>query len=151
MPDRVKELVHHFETIEREHMRGIPVVNSQLSVEAVGFAEFEGHWVGVLITPWFMNLVMLPGTDEYQGSEQGAEVEYALPAGSYSFTVTHDDQLGTFMTAVLFRTVTDFPDQETTRDVAETVLKMLFREPQSAETASRKFSRRELFAQLGAS
>lgn len=150
MCNRVEALVRHFEEIYREHMQGIPIINPRLSVEAVGFTNFDGDSVGVLITPWFMNLVLLPGTDEFHERDQGAEAEFAFPAGRYAFTIAHDDQIGTFLTAVLFRSVTEFADQEMARDVAETVLEMLFEAPQPAASSGRKLSRRELFAQLGA-
>lgn len=147
MRDRVTALVRHFEMIDRKHMRGMPIANSRLSVEAVGFKEVDGHVIGILITPWFMNLVLLPGTNEFHGHEQGSEVAYALPAGPYEFTVSHDVQLGIYLTAVMFRTMADFPDQDTACDVAKTVLELLHREPDSACIAPRKFSRRELFGQ----
>ncbi len=40
-------------------MRGLPIVNPALAVEAVGFAPWEGHWLGVMVTPWFINLTLL--------------------------------------------------------------------------------------------
>ena len=131
-------------------MRGLPIVNANLDVEAVGFSEVDGHQLGVLITPWFMNLVVLPASEDYCGKEQGEDVEWTLPAGDYTLTTCHDEVLGGYLTAVLFRTVADFPDQGTARDVAATVLEMLFEAPQPAASTGRKLSRRELFAQLGA-
>lgn len=150
----VIELVGHFETIYRKHMQGLPIVNSQLSIEAVGFRCHEGHQFGVLITPWFMNLILLPGSEFWSEYEQGSTVEFALPAGAYDFTLSHDDDLGTYLTAVLFRTVSDFPDQDTARNVAETVLGMLFEKPDPSKQGRPKtatLSRRDLFTRLGTS
>ena len=36
------------------------MVNPALAVEAVGFRPWGEHWLGILITPWFMNLVLMP-------------------------------------------------------------------------------------------
>ncbi len=42
-------------------MQGLPIVNPALEVEAVGFAPWEGSWLGVMVTPWGMNLTLVPG------------------------------------------------------------------------------------------
>ena len=41
-------------------VKGLPIYNPTLAVEAVGFREHEGRQVGVIVTPWFMNLTVLP-------------------------------------------------------------------------------------------
>lgn len=149
MSDRPAALVRHFESIYREHMQGLPIVNTQLQVEAIGFVDVGDNEIGILITPWFMNLVLLPGGGDYASSDQGSAVELSLPGGAYVFNVTHDADVGTFLTAVMFRTVADFPDQQTARQVAEAVLETLLKEPETRGAAARQFSRRELFARLG--
>jgi len=142
--DTVAAMVRQFELIYREHMRGLPIVNTQLSVEAVGFQTFEAHQLGVLITPWFMNLILLPGSDAWSGNSQGDMSSIEFPSGSMEFTVCHDDVLGTYLSAVLFRSVADLPDQPTALEVAEQVMKNLF----LAKRRERKLSRRELLMGL---
>ena len=39
---------------------GSSFVNPAVEVEAVGFAPWDAHWLGVMVTPWFMNLMLLP-------------------------------------------------------------------------------------------
>ena len=41
-------------------VKGMPIYNPTLAIEAVGFREHEGRQVGVMVTPWFMNLTVLP-------------------------------------------------------------------------------------------
>ena len=36
-------------------MQGLAIVNPALEVEAVGFAPWQDHWLGVMVTPWFMS------------------------------------------------------------------------------------------------
>ncbi|MFM2329478.1 MAG: hypothetical protein RLZZ494_1581 [Pseudomonadota bacterium] len=67
---RVARLEQHFRQIAEERMRGVPLLHPGLTVQALGFElhaptpdEGEGApaWAsGVLITPWFMNLLRLP-------------------------------------------------------------------------------------------
>ena len=146
----VNKLAGHYRDIAAKRMRGLPIVNTALDVEAVGFREIGDDQVGVLITPWFMNLVVLPGGDAYRDMAQGEEVEQIFPAGNYSFTVCRDEALGSYLTAILFRTVAAFPDQDTARDIATTILEKLFATPRSDGKQAPRFSRRDLFSRLGA-
>lgn len=153
MSPSVEQLVAHYRMVLEERMQGLPILNPRLDVEAVGFRDHDGDRLGVLVTPWFMNLVLLPGTDEWADAEQGAISVVAFPSGPCEFTVGHDDTLGTFLSAILFRTVADFPDQATARAVAEEVMALLYAEPERgrAEESGRKVSRRGLITGLGAS
>jgi [NiFe] hydrogenase assembly HybE family chaperone len=144
-------LVQHFRKVHEERMQGLPILNARLDVRAVGFREFDGHAVGVLITPWFMNLVLLPGVSAWSELAQGSVATVAFPGSEVEFNVSHDDELGTHLSAVLFSTVADFPDTDTAVAIAEEVLNQLFQPPEestAAETPS--ISRRELFSRLGA-
>jgi [NiFe] hydrogenase assembly HybE family chaperone len=55
-----EKLEQIFDKIHQEQMQGIPILNNMLKVQALGFQEYQGRIVGILITPWLMNLVMLP-------------------------------------------------------------------------------------------
>lgn len=145
-------LISRFEFIWRERMRGLPFVNPRLGVEAVDFRRVEEHELGVLIAPWFMNLVLLPGTDEWAELAQGVKIERMLPSGSFEFTLCRDEEIGVYLTGVLFRTVSDFPDQETARAVASEVLVRLFTSPDegASDAKPKVVSRRALLAGFGA-
>ena len=144
-------LVEHFRRIHAERMSGLPILNPRLDVRAVGFREFDGHAVGVLITPWFMNLVLLPGDTAWSELAQGGVATVAFPDSEVEFNVSHDDELGTHLSAALFSSVADFPDLDTAVAIAEEVLHQLFQPPEeSTEAEAPSISRRELFARLGA-
>jgi len=144
MGDTVTNLVRHFEHIYAEHMRELPIVNPRVQVEAVGFQDYEGHQLGVLITPWFMNLVLLVAGDAWSDSAQGDKSSLEFPSGPIEFTISRDETLGTYLTAVLFRSVSDMPDQQTALAIAQQVMKNLF-VPAKNE---RSLSRRELLTGL---
>src|SRR3546814_5333263 len=58
---RISSLAIRFRQIGDEQMRELPFYNANLEVEAWDFSAFDpDHLIGVLITPWFMNLVLLP-------------------------------------------------------------------------------------------
>jgi [NiFe] hydrogenase assembly HybE family chaperone len=96
-----------------------------------------------------MNLVLLPDSKRLADLPQGEQVECGFPSGPCELTVYHDEELGSYLAAVLFRTVADFPDQDVARAVAEEALANVLAEP-SAEDAD-KVSRRGLLTGLRAS
>ena len=146
---KVADLVAHYEMIFEERMRGLPIVNERLAVEAVGFEQWEDQDLGILITPWFMNLVLLPDSARLADMAQGDRVDCKFPSGSCELTVYHDEQLGSYLAAVLFRTVADFPDQEIARAIAEEALAQILTDPPEKE--SPQVSRRGLLTGLRAS
>ena len=146
---RVADLVARYEAIYRERMRDLPLVNPVLAVEAVGFEQWEDQDLGVLITPWFMNLVLLPDSRRLADLPQGERVECRFPSGPCELTVYQDEELGSFLAAVLFRTVADFPDQDVARAIAEEALANVLAEPPAKE--GEKVSRRGLLTGLKAS
>ncbi len=60
----VSRLTETFRDIAEGRMRALPVMNPSLRVEAVGFQTWAGRPTGVLIAPWFVNLLLFPGQDE---------------------------------------------------------------------------------------
>jgi [NiFe] hydrogenase assembly HybE family chaperone len=141
----IEALVARYEKIRAERMQGLPIVNPVLQVEAVGFREHEGQHLGVLITPWFMNLLLLPTGDDWEEEAQGNTVDWEFPGGPVEFTVSVDEELGTFLSAILFRSMTDMPDQETARAIAEEIMKNLFVKVRD----DKGISRRALLSGLG--
>ena len=142
----VSELVERFTTIHRERMQGLPIVNPVLEVEAVGFCDFESHELGILLSPWFMNLVLLPGSEEWSNTQQGDRLAHEFPSGHCEFTVCDDELLGRYLSAILFRTMSDFPDQDTARAVATEALALVLSEPVPERG---HVSRRAMFTGIG--
>ena len=144
-----KRLVEFYESVFEERFRDLPIINPALRVETVGFRELEEHAFGALITPWFINLVLLPGNDRWNNSAQGSVCTVELPGGKVDFTVSHDEVLGTTLSAAMFGTVTEFPNQEMAREVARETLRLLFSKEYAADDAKQgRMSRRQLFQNL---
>ncbi len=128
-------------------MRGLPVVNPKLRVASIGFRPFEDGEIGVLVTPWFMNLVFLYPDAPWSSEPQGTIHTLSFPSGPIEFTVSHDDEIDSFLSAVLFGSMGDFPDQKMALDVAAQVMHDLF-----VSSADRQaISRRDFFRRLGTS
>lgn len=50
-----------FQQVAERSMIGLPFYRSQLPVKACAFQLFEGQWFGALLTPWMLQLMLLPG------------------------------------------------------------------------------------------
>lgn len=108
-------------------MEGLSFVNPALAVEAVGFAPWEGRWLGVLVTPWFMNLTLAPcDPARWRPLAQGEKRRYTFPAGEYEFIGACDAEAGEYQLCSLFSPVLEFEDHAAARLVAELAREALF-------------------------
>jgi [NiFe] hydrogenase assembly HybE family chaperone len=124
-------------------MRDMPLNNPALRVETVGFTSWEDLWVGVLITPWAINLMVLPAAGpEFRVPGGATDRIWRFPSGEYRF---HDgclDSLGPYQTCSLFSPPAEFPDQDSARAVALEIMAALFRSEMEPEPSPDTFSRR---------
>jgi [NiFe] hydrogenase assembly HybE family chaperone len=75
-----------FDTIARTRMDGVPILNDALRVQSVGFRRWNGFWLGVLVTPWCMNLMLLPAVPALWPRRRiGEKLKYVFPAGVFEF------------------------------------------------------------------
>ena len=132
LPDPSEKLTTAFRSAAAR-MEGLLFVNPALEVEAVGFAPWQGHWLGVMVTPWFMNLTLVPADPEaWQPLALGAKRRYPFPAGDYEFVGAHDGAIGEYQVCSLFSPMERFEDHATARLVAQLAREALF-DPANAE------------------
>ena len=116
-------LVGLFVTIWHERMQAVPLLNPALSVEAAGFRPWQGHWLGVLITPWFMNLVLLPDDRQrWVALAPGERRRVRFPAGEFVFQAADEAPVGAYQFCTLFAPMGGFADQSAARLTAHAAL-----------------------------
>ncbi len=125
-PEQMRELLtEHFIMVATTRMEGVPVVNKALSVTALGFEEFGDYRVGVMLTPWFMNLMLMPLKKDVidpQKHKFGTVMQHVLPGGRFAFIVSHEEELGFYLSCSLFSPVSEFADQAAFEETAAAVL-----------------------------
>lgn len=139
--DVTEKLEALYTHVEKERMKGIPIINPRLKVKAVGIQEWGGYWFGVMLTPWFMNLLLLPKDEsqcDWKGEPVGSKIFKQFPAGRFEFIVSHETALGRFLMSSLFSPVLEFGDQETAEMTAETVVSEVFKKPNDDELDPRE-------------
>jgi [NiFe] hydrogenase assembly HybE family chaperone len=135
---RLAQLEQVFARIGTTRMHGVPVLNAALRVQAVGFeGVIEGDapvLQGILITPWFMNLLRLPLVAG-AGAATTSSPASSLSTGSkrshlcgdklFEFIAAHEDALGNFEACSLFSPMFEFADQTGAVSTATEILKLL--------------------------
>jgi [NiFe] hydrogenase assembly HybE family chaperone len=116
-----------FRAVYEKRMQGLPFVNPALSVEAVDLLPWNGHWLGVLITPWFMNLMLLPDdAGAWPALRPGEKCEQSFPAGTFEFIAGHESEAGGYLACSLFSPMFEFADHESARLTAGAARAALF-------------------------
>ena len=123
-----------------DSMRSLPVYNQALDVDVVGMRRYSHGLLAVVVTPWSMNLCLLPppGVTGREGSSR----ELDFPSGNYSFIAGHLDGVGVIETCSLFSPMAEFEDQAAATAVAEHAIEGLFERPEPETPAEKPMSRR---------
>lgn len=126
-PNPASRIESAFEQIAQTRMRDLPLSNPRLRVAAVGFRPWQSGWIGVLVTPWGINLLQLPSHDApFPPANADAVIEVALPGAIIPFMPARLDTLGEFRLCSLFSPAQQFADQETALATARETLRLLF-------------------------
>lgn len=128
LPDRVDRLVALYRQVQATRMAGVPVCNLRLQVAATGFEPLPGSdgALGVLVTPWFMNLVWLPDPAcPAPVLPVGQLRRRAVGADAFDFIGAHEDGVGAFETCSLFSPMAEFGSQAAALATADAVLQQL--------------------------
>jgi [NiFe] hydrogenase assembly HybE family chaperone len=135
-PDVVQQAIGAYRRIAAA-MSGLPIYNPQLIVEAVGFRDHNGRPTGVVVTPWFMNLTVLPGASEPKPWQAGNSLRFVFPSGEYEFHVGELEGVGLVASCSLFSPMNDFADHEAARLAATAAIDALFEpDPEVAAAAA---------------
>jgi len=129
-----EKLVADFTEVWHAKMRDVPLVNKALRVEAIGFRKWEGTILGVLVSPWFMNLIQLPDGEDWSHLIAGEKEIVAFPSGEYEFLHNTREMTGGYKACSLFSPMGEFTRHKDATDVARAVMEALFVEEHRAET-----------------
>ncbi|CAO3432613.1 [NiFe]-hydrogenase assembly chaperone HybE [Azospirillum endophyticum] len=125
--EAIARLEAAFREIHTAQMRGMPIVNDALAVKAVGFRRHGGRWLGALVTPWFLNLVLLPGeADDWSGLVPGAKELIEFPSGRYEFVHANRKGVGPYKACSLFSPMFEFASMLQATETASAALVSLF-------------------------
>lgn len=126
-PSPAPALERRFDAILRTQMHDVPLVNPALRVQALGFRPHGDDWLGVLVTPWFMNLVLLPRkAGAWRPLAQREARALVFPAGVFEFIGAQDAEIGNYLACSLYSPMFEFASDEAAAAVAAAALDALF-------------------------
>lgn len=147
----MNQLIHQqleqvFNDIFQQRMTDVPIINPKLKVQAVNFQIFQEDWLGILITPWFMNLMLLPQqADNWQIFNNGDKISRSFPQGEFQFILNNEPRLGVYASCSLYSPMFQFEQQSVAVATATAALKGLFMEIELVDKPKEnKLSRRDL-------
>jgi [NiFe] hydrogenase assembly HybE family chaperone len=132
---RVAQLEAAFEHVAATRMAGVGLLHPALQVQAVGFERLDDApdlAMGVLLTPWFMNLLRLPlqpdaVSDDGPIAPRGRRRTRRVGAAAIDFIGAEEAPFGRFEACSLFSPVSAFADQAAAVATAQAVLAALRR------------------------
>jgi [NiFe] hydrogenase assembly HybE family chaperone len=130
-----RQIENVFKRIEREQMQDIPLLNPALQVQTLGFQHYQGRPVGILITPWMMNLLLLPAeAEDWSELKLGDKRHHRFPANEFCFMVNEIEGIGVCQSHSLYSPMHEFMNQEHAVAAAESFMQTLMVEVEEPET-----------------
>lgn len=127
-----------FFRIQREQMADVPILNHSLGVEAVDFQRWRGHWLGVVVTPWCLSVLLVPGSEvDWQSTGDNRRRFVSFPAGNFAFLGSAADELGEYQSCSLISPMGQFATQAQAVMTARASLVALLTDPALARNAAR--------------
>jgi [NiFe] hydrogenase assembly HybE family chaperone len=112
-----------FNRIYKERMTDMPMVNDKLQVHATGFQPWQQHYLGVLSTPWFMNLMLIPGEQEdWSELHELSKHSHVFPSGRYEFITGYEEEIGKYQMCSLFSPMFEFADDDSAVETAQIIM-----------------------------
>ena len=143
-----ERLAAAFRRIHRERMAGLPILQPDLHVAVVGGRRWQEHWLGVLVTPWCMNLVLVPAAGSVLAQDAPGTIRLLdFPAGRFELTASDVDGVGAIAACSLFSPMHAFADQAAAETTALEVMTELFEPTAPGATPSARAASADAQAQ----
>lgn len=138
-----------FSGIAEREMCALPFYQPQIPIRACGFQLFEQQWIGALLTPWMLSLLVLPGPGQvWPRRRVGLRLALALPCGNVGFALGELDGCGQYLGSSLMSPLPTDLAGETALALAQGCARMALALPVTDADAPANQGRRSLFAQV---
>lgn len=133
---RVDALLAFYRRVWAEDMADTLICNPALTVAATEFRPHGPGWFGVVVTPWFLNGVLLPADSGLWAAQRDGDASVeALPAGAFNFNAARVGTLGVVKTMAIVSAMNVFTAQADALAAAGLALDQLFTAPPAPEPA----------------
>lgn len=125
------QVERYFRRVYAERMAGLPFLNPALDVAVMDFQRVNGDWLGIVVTPWCLQLMLVPGGGTlWEDIPAGERRLVGLPAGPIEFIAdAGESDLPAFQYCPLIAPVTAIADMAAARAAAEDAMTVLMTAP----------------------
>lgn len=111
------------------------MLHPRVHVQAVGFHKWKYFWLGIIVTPWCMNVILAKGQpSKWKSIPEGRRLHYPFPAGMYDFISVKDRILGEYQMCSLMSPLEEVvSDHEMAVEIAKAALEELMKPEQEPE------------------
>ena len=140
------DIEDYFSKVHQDSMKDMPFINPSIEVCVPTLKEIrKGVFLGSIVTPWFINLVVkivnyegLDRHEEIYSNKVGEKVTLAFPSGSYEFIVNHNNKLGFFYTCALISDMLTLENNDVAVSIAIESTRLVFDEQAKEDTDRQK-------------
>lgn len=134
-----------FQAVATGGMRDLPFFHSQIPIRACGFQLFEQQWIGCMLTPWMLSLLVLPGPQQrWEPRQIGEKLALELPCGNVGFTVGYLASCGQYLACSLMSPLESALGAEQALALAESSARMALALPVVDRSIPSNLGRRAL-------
>ena len=111
------------------------MLHPRVHVQAVGFRKWKYFWLGSIVTPWCMNVILAKGQpSKWKSIPEGRRLHYPFPAGIYDFISVKDRILGEYQMCSLMSPLEEVvSDHDMAVEIAKAALEELMKPEQEPE------------------
>ena len=125
-------------------MQDLPFFHHNIECFCPKFVLFEGQWVGSVLTPWMISVVILPGPQQtWEPRELGDKITVQLPYKALTFTVSGIETVPQYLSCSLHSPLNPNLTNEQAIQLTQDCLRMILSMP--AKQATFDPDRRNLF------
>lgn len=130
-----------------QEMQDLPFYRQHIECYCPKFVLFEQQWIGTVVTPWMLSVVILPGKDqEWESREIGDKLSVQLPYKTLTFTVSGMETIPQYLSCSLHSPIDPAMTNTQAIQLAQDCLRMILSMPTKPATFDP--DRRSLFGSL---
>ncbi|PJG83680.1 hydrogenase-2 assembly chaperone [Caviibacterium pharyngocola] len=128
-------------------MQDLPFYRRDIACFCPKFTLYENQWLGALLTPWTLSLVVLPGPgQQWENRTVGDKLVLRLPYKDLVFTVSHLDDIPQYLSCSLQSPLDPSLTAEQAEKLAKDCLYMMLSLPVKQKTPD--LGKRNIFKAL---
>ena len=116
-------------------MQDLPFFHHNIECFCPKFVLFEGQWVGSVLTPWMISVVILPGLQQtWEPRELGDKITVQLPYKALTFTVSGIETVPQYLSCSLHSPLDPNLTNEQAIQLTQDCLRMILSMPTKQTT-----------------